>query len=191
MAREGWAFHTSPVGASQMPGYSDPVATKTESGGIIFQYDAQVVHYGMLGHWKGPHEVVGMQRLTNCVAIASLRPATNFWRLSIGTATCPVASGDTNGIASGVLPLLDYHIGSEGHMTYPSRECVLWVGDWVWYVPPQHDGDIPMAAVVSTDTTRTPGHIYPIRVVLFPVLLVGDIFYWPVVFIASGGHPVI
>lgn len=191
MAREGWAFRISPVGASQMPGYSDPIATKNENGDIIFLYDAQVVHYGMLGHWTGPHKVVGMERLTNVVAVASLRPVTNFWRLSSGTPTYPVASRDTSGIASGVLPVLDYDISSDGQVTYPSRECVLWVGDWVWYVPPQHDGDIPMAAVVSTDTTRTPGYAYPIRVVLFPVLLVADILYWPVVFIASGGHPVI
>ncbi len=191
MLSEGWAIHTSSLGASQMAGYVDPVATKTESGDVVFQYDAQVVRYGMLGSWSGPYTILAKLRLTNLVAKASLRPATNFWWLSISTATCPVASGESTSTASDALPLLEYQASEDGHLKYPSRECVMWATDWVWYVPPQHDGDIPVAAVVSTETTTTPRHIYPLRVVLFPVLLVGDILYWPLLFIATGGHPTI
>jgi hypothetical protein len=188
MLKEGWADHTSPVGASQMNGYSPPVATKVAAGNVRFEYDVQVVRYGMLGHWSGPYRIMGRERVTNIVDQAALRSATNFWQMMIDHAICPAAAQSYRTAGSGSLPVLESQIKGDV-LTYPSTECVLWASDWVWYVPPRDDGAVPMAAVVSADRTTTRRHVYPLRIALFPVLLVGDILYWPVVFIASGGHP--
>ncbi len=170
-----------------MPGYSDPVGTKTDNGDLIFHHDVKVVRYGMLGHWSAPAKVLGRERLTNIVERSSLSPATNFWVLRIASANCPVAAEDPAAPVSSALPLRDYQVDSDGRWNYPARECVLWAGDWVWYVPPQRAGGVPKAAILSAESTKTPRGVYPLRVVLFPVVLVGDLVYWPVAFVASGG----
>jgi len=192
MLQHGLAIHTTPVGASQMAGYTDPIASKTTNGDIVFEYDVRVEQYGMMGYWHGPHKVLGRERLTNVVSAASLRPATNFWRLGIATADCPAATMEFDiAAASQRLPLLDRQASGQGRWAFPRRECVLWVGEWVWYVPPRRDGDMPLASVLSQETTRTPGYAHPARILLFPVVLVGDILYWPTVWVLSGGHPTI
>jgi hypothetical protein len=188
MLREGWAIGTSPVGASQMHGFSQPIARMSENGDLSFQYDARVVRYGMLGHWSAPAAVLGMVRLTNFVSRASLCPATNLWRLDIRNSVFPVANEGTSNTAPVILPVSGYQISSN-HMIYPSQECILWASDWVWYVPPQHEGDMPKAAILSKDTVRTPGSVYPLRIVLFPVVFVGDVLCWPIVYVATGGNP--
>jgi hypothetical protein len=192
MMRNGWALHSHAYGASKMSGYTDPVATKTANGDLEFQYDAQVERYGMFGRFTGG-TVIGEQRLTNFIARASLHPATNLVQLgfAVSKPIGPVASQKLTDTTSDVLPLLKVQVDYRDlTATLPSKECVFWSdGQWVWYVPPRHDGDFPTAAFISSDITRTPGYIYPARLVLFPVALAGDIIFWPTFYIASGGHP--
>lgn len=189
MLRYGLAIHTTPVGASQLAGYKDPVATKTAGGDVVFKYDVQVEQYSTMGYWHGPPKILSRQRLTNVLAVTSLRPATNLWRLGIDRADCPVVAKDSGiTVPLQTLPLMERQLSGEGCWAFPARECVMWVGDWVWYVPPRRDGDTPLASVLSEETTRTPGYAYPVRILLFPLVLVGDILYWPAAWVLSGGH---
>ncbi|HEY1787272.1 MAG TPA: hypothetical protein VGJ73_03915 [Verrucomicrobiae bacterium] len=178
------------MGASEMHGYTEPATTKTESGDLIFQYDAQIVRYGMFGHFSGftePHTILGKVRITNVVSRASLCPATKFDEyLSIPASVCPAANNDKNIMRRDTLPVRVCQLNDDGRWIYPSEECLIFAGDWYWYVPPKHDGDIPYAAIISKDTTRTPAAIYPVRVVLFPFVLAGDLVFWPTTYFAYG-----
>ena len=39
-----------------------------------------------------------------------------------------------------------------------------------------------MAAVLSKETIHTPAYLYPAKVVLFPIFLVGDVLTAPIMF---------
>jgi hypothetical protein len=196
MLNKGWAYHSNslPLDISKRAGYPDPIGIKTNNG-VIFQYEAQINHYGMTGDlWSGSYsgKIVAIEWITNFVATTALRPATNSWWANFKPTIFPTSTDNLTNQSSNILPLLnDYQIGGNGlPQIYPSRECILWRGDWYWYVPPRHDGDLPMAALVSKNFTRTPPGVVPLRIVLFPVVLAGDIIYWPyygVVFLATGG----
>jgi hypothetical protein len=194
MLSEGWAYHSysPPLDISRRAGYPDPIAVKT-NGGVIFQYDAQIEHYGMFGSFLGggSGKFIGKESITNFVASSLLRPATNSWWANFRPTIFPTSIDNSTNQPSDVLPFLEYQEGGNGHpQIYPSRECILWRGDWYWYVPPLHDGDFPMAALVSKNTLITPPSVIPLRIILFPPVLAGDIVFWPYVgfiIVVTGG----
>lgn len=172
--REGWAVETAAMGEGRINTYSGPVATKMENGDLVFEYEARRERLGMLGSW-GSRRELGKHRVTNLVSRASLRPAANLsqWRKMV--LECPVADNNTNPTRGLRLPLLEFR-WQQRRLTLPQSECVLWAKTWIWYVPPEKEGDLPLACVISKRKLEAPWYAYPARIALFPIVLVGDIF---------------
>jgi hypothetical protein len=172
-----------------MKGYRQPVAAKNANGDVIFEYDVRLSRYGATGDLNDNEQILGLKRITNTVSRTALQPITNIWLLNAGgiypnaKKTYPSGRNDGAFVQPGCyLPILRCKMESDESWRYPPLECVIWDTEYIWYVPPLHTNDMPMAAVLSRETVHTPVYLYPVKVVLFPICLVGDFFYVPIMY---------
>lgn len=189
MWREGWAIHSSTLDAYQMVGYRRPLAFKNAAGDVVLQYDVNVTQYGITGQLTDNERNLGLQRVTNAAPRMALQPITNIWLLidpddySWTKRIYPTADGTNAFIQAGHnLPILWRKREPDGSLKFPSSECVIWDNEYFWYVPPLHTNDVPMAAILSRETIHTPAYLYPVKAVLFPICLLGDAFYVPIMY---------
>ena len=194
MLREGWAIHYDTLVSRKSAGYQEPVATRNTRGDVTLQYDARVTRYGVLG--PGFEERVSFKRMTNSVSHKELKPVNDLLILNANHVfpdarkNYPPAEGRNAYVyPGGFLPR--EHFKREPNnlnpksISYPARECILWEREWIWYVPPQSTNDVPKAAMLTTEKTRTPSYLWPAKIALFPVFLAADIICDPVCFLLS------
>jgi hypothetical protein len=189
MWREGWAIQATTLDAYEMADYRRPVASKMKNGDVVFKYDVRLARYGVTGTLNDNQQVLGLERITNIVSGANLHPITQIWSLLNEPCICPTKriypiASDTNAfVRSGQsLPILKIKLESNGSFRFPAEECVVWDTDYIWYTPPLHTNDVPKAAILSQETIHTPGYLYPVKVVLFPFFVLGDMFYVPIMY---------
>jgi hypothetical protein len=189
MWREGWATHSSTLEAWRMAGYRRPVAAKNANGDIVFEYDVRLSRYGVTGTLNDNEEILGLKRITNTISSRALQPITNIWLLIDADGFLPKKSifpsaDSTNAfIQTGHnLPIGRLKRESDDNWIFPSSECVVWYKEYIWYVPPLHTNDVPMAAVLSRETIHTPVYLYPVKIVLFPICFIGDLYYVPIMY---------
>ncbi len=189
MWREGWALHSTTLDVSGMTGYRRPVAIKNANGDVLFEYDVHATQYGITGRLNDNERELGLRRITNTVPQMALQAITNIWPVIDPNGILPSkkiypSANSTNAFiqAKQNLPILGCKKEPDGSWKFPSSECVVWDNEYLWYVPPLHTNDVPMAAVLSTETIHTPIYLYPVKVVLFPIFLIGDFYYVPVMY---------
>jgi hypothetical protein len=186
MWREGWAIHSTTPGTDELAGYRRPVATKNANGDIVFEYDVRLSRYGVTGTLNDNEELLGLKRITNTISQRALQPITNIWLLidAVPEKRIYPSADSTNAFVQKEhnLPIGRLKSESDYSWRFPSSECVVWCKEYIWYVPPPHTNDVPMAAVLSRETIHTPVYLYPVKVVLFPIFLVGDLFSAPFMF---------
>jgi hypothetical protein len=189
MWREGWAIHSTTLDAHTMAGYRRPTASKNKSGDIVFKYDVRLSQYGVTGMLNDNEKILGLKRITNTVPREALQPVTNIWLLidpddhSWTKNIFPNADGTDAFVQTGHnVPILGLKMESDYSWRFPVSECVVWDKEYIWYVPSLHTNDMPMAAVLSKETIHTPAYLYPAKAVLFPIFLIGDLYYVPVMY---------
>jgi hypothetical protein len=190
MWRSGWAIHSTALGARKLAGYRRPVATKNANGDIVFEYDVRLSRYGATGDLNDNEQILGLKRITNTVSRKALQPITNIWSLidvNNGRSTTkriyPSADSTNAFIQTGHnLPIGRLKMESDDNWRFPSSECVVWYEEYIWYFPPLHTNEVPMAAVLSRETIHTPVYLYPVKVVLFPICFIGDLYYVPIMY---------
>jgi hypothetical protein len=193
MWREGWAIHSTTMFSRKLAGYRRPVAVKNANGDIVFEYDVRLSRYGVTGTWGTVWgtvdyygEILGLKRITNTISQRALQPITNIWLLIDAVPEkriYPSTDSPNAFIQTGHnLPIGRLKMESDYSLRFPSSECVVWCKEYIWYVPPLHTNEVPMAAVLSRETIHTPVYLYPVKVVLFPICLVGDLFSAPFMF---------
>ncbi len=175
-----------------MKGYRQPVAVKNANGHVIFKYDVRLSRYGATGDLNNNEQILGLKRITNTVSRKVLQSITNIWCLNAGDIypnakkIYPSVGNNDAFVGPGHdlpnRPILRRKTDSDKSLRFPSSECVVWYKECIWYVPPRHTNDVPMAAVLSRETIYTPVYLYPVKVVLFPICLVGDLFYVPIMY---------
>ncbi|MGO8836583.1 MAG: hypothetical protein ACLQAH_10410 [Limisphaerales bacterium] len=189
MWRSGWAIHSSTLDAHETKGYRQPVAAKDANGDVVFEYDICLSRYGATGNLNDNEQILGLKRITNIVSRRALQPITNIWPLNAGDIypnakkVYPGAGNNDTFVQPGhCLPILRCNMNSDKSLRFPTSECVVWDGEYIWYIPPQHANDMPMAAVLSRETIHTPVYLYPVKAVLFPICFIGDVYYMPVMY---------
>ncbi len=190
MWREGWAIHSTTLGTTRMADYRRPIAAKNTNGDVVLEYDVLVTQYRFLGELDFDERVLGLKRITNTVSQAALQPITNIWSLidvNNGRSTTkriyPSADSTNAFIQTGhTFPIGRLKMESDDSWRFPSSECVVWYEEYIWYVPPLHTNEVPMAAVLSRETIHTPVYLYPVKVVLFPICFIGDLYYVPIMY---------
>jgi hypothetical protein len=168
MWREGWAIHSTTLVAHTMAGYRRPVASRNAQGDIIFKHDVRLSRYGVTGMLNDNEKILGLKRITNTVSQRALQPITNIWLLIDADGFLPMkriypsADGTNAFVQLGQnLPILKVKMESDDSWRFPVSECVVWDKEYIWYVPPLHTNDVPMAAILSKETIHTPACLYP------------------------------
>src|ERR1017187_2067621 len=166
MWREGWAIHSTTLDARKMAGYRRPDAAKTKNGDLVFKYDVRLGQYGVTGMLNDNEKILGLKRITNSFPPTALKPITNIWPLIDPDGffskerIYPRAVSTNAFVQTGQnLQILKVRIESDGGMRFPASECVVWIKEFIWYVPPLHTNDVPMAAVLSKETIHTPAYL--------------------------------
>ena len=178
MLRSGWAVNETSL-AMGRDGYDEPIAEKRPDGTLRFEYSQYSYRYGAFGHWGGPRRDYGLNRVEVIVDEGDLRYARTIsqenWRLE------GIRYPAGEGVLEGMLPIKRL---APVQTRMPERESILRVEDWYWYIPPSSDNSEPRMLRLSEDQQHTPASAFPRRVAALPFVLVGDILFWPVFWVA-------
>jgi hypothetical protein len=176
MIGEGLTLQSTPL-QEDVTVHRPPLTTKNSRGDLVFEYEAHFLRYGIMGN-AGSIKDLGIRRLTNTIPRSSLQKITDAWP---GVKwVCPATVSAEAFVPPGQrLPQLERKLWVSGAMIYPPKECLIVdQSAWIWYVPPRMEGDAGMVAMLPNTTRQERPWAVPVKLVLTPIFLAGDIIVW-------------
>jgi hypothetical protein len=174
MIRHGWQVEATTLSSQSMDGYRSPELIKMPDGGVEFRYHVRVTRLGAFGHWGGTSKEFGLERRVRHISPQRLVSPLGFPSLHSDSAVWKrTSSPDAIVSESHVVPEAEARWVS-GQLVYPDRECFFWSSNYFWYIPPLAQGELPRVALLVEDEYLTPWWAYPLRIILFPLVLFAD-----------------